>query len=198
VNGATERWMRHAGVPVQDFEETVRALRRMAASDLLLQGDQASTILWRATVQAVLSPRRVAEILADLAPALDRSQAQARALFDTQMTIFGRTVEAAKTEALGPSQPFLYAGPVDLKTRDWCLQRVGKVFTREEIDAMDNDQLPNTFLTAGGYNCRHSFLAVESHALKGLAGTSERAPGFEDDVQYIRQLKEQRKRKKAA
>jgi hypothetical protein len=196
VQAATSRWMTVAGdtLPVQSIETTVRTLQQLAARDLLSQGDQAAVQLWRAMAQSVLSPRPVSEIIRDLALTLDRTQAQAATLFDTQMTIFGRQVEAAKTEDLGPEQPFLYSGPVDAKTRDWCLERVGKVFTREEIDAMDNEQLPNVMLTGGGFHCRHAWLAVESRALRGLTGTGERAEGFQEDVNRVRKQKAARKK----
>ena len=106
----------------------------------------------------------------------------ATAVFDTQSSIYGRQIEAIATEHLGPNQPYLYVGPVDGHTRDWCLERVGKVYTRAEIEAMDNNQLPNPFLTGGGYNCRHSFLAAASEELTALLGTNVRAPGFEEDI----------------
>jgi hypothetical protein len=189
VQAASNRW-----IPRLSMSETLRALQQLAMQDLLNQGDSASIALWRGMAQNVLTKRSPREIIDELAVTLNRTQAQTATLFDTQMTIFGRAVEAAQTQALGPQQPYLYAGPVDLKTRDWCLERVGKVFTREDIDAMDNEQLPNAFLTGGGYNCRHVFMAVESQALRSLAGTDERADGFDADLARVRA----QKRKKAA
>jgi len=34
-------------------------------------------------------------------------------------------------------EPFITWGPVDDKTRAFCLSRVGKVYTRKEIDCID-------------------------------------------------------------
>jgi hypothetical protein len=115
-------------------------------------------------------------------------------LFDTQTSILGRQVEALATERLGPDQAFLYTGPVDGRTRDWCLQRVGKVYTRREIEQMDNGQLPNAFVTGGGYNCRHSFIAVASDELVSLAGMNVRAPGFDDEIASARAQRAQARR----
>lgn len=189
VLGATQRWLTLFPDTRLSVEGTVRALQQLATTDLLAVGDSAAISLWRALAQALLTPRPISEILTDLEKSLDRTRAQAATLFDTQMTIFGRQVEAAQTEALGPEQPFLYVGPVDAKTRDWCLDRVGQVFTRHDIDQMDNEQLPNVFLTGGGYNCRHTWMAVESQALRDLAGTGERAEGFQRDVTRVRARK---------
>jgi hypothetical protein len=79
-----------------------------------------------------------------------------------------------------PDDVFAYMGPLDRKTRPFCYERVGKVFTLDEIDTMDNGQLPNTFLTAGGYNCRHRFIAISKFSeLRDLVGTSQRMPEVE-------------------
>lgn len=187
VSAAVQRWLELLGpsVPVGSLTQTIGALQHLAVRDLLNQGDIAANLLWRALAQRVMTPRSHRDILRDLAKVLDRSEAQARTLFDTTMTMFGRQIEALSTDALGDAQPFLYAGPVDIKTRDWCLDRVGKVYTREEIDAMENGQLPNAFLTGGGYNCRHVWMAVESSGLRALQGTGRRADGFQDDVDRI-------------
>ena len=52
------------------------------------------------------------------------------------------------------------------------------ISTRAAIEALDNGQLPNPFITGGGYNCRHSWLAVESQELRDLANTGRKAPEF--------------------
>jgi hypothetical protein len=204
VQEATVRWMNLTGVPIQSTATTVSALQQLAARNLLVEGDSAAITLWRAMAQAVLSPRArpVPAIVDDLSKSLDATQANARTLFDTQMTIFGRQVESSATEDLGAEQPFMYSGPVDLKTRDFCLARVGKVFTRKDIEAMDNGQIPNVMLTGGGFNCRHVWMAVESRALRGLAGTGQRADGFDEDIARVKRRQEERReaaqRKKAS
>ena len=61
-----------------------------------------------------------------------------------------------------------YVGPKDSKVRDFCRDKVGKVFTVEEVrqwpaeEAPWEGMIPNTdrgsiFVNAGGYNCRHNF-----------------------------------------
>lgn len=169
------------------------ALRELAErttlSGMTTQAQVVAEEIWRAVSLQVIAHRPVEEIVAALADTLDRSQSSIRTLFDTAVSMYGRQVEAVATEALGPGQPFLYAGPIDDVTRDWCLQRVGKVFTRAEIDAMDNGQLPDVFVSGGGWNCRHSFLAVESQALRSLAGTGERVEPIAADVARIRERK---------
>jgi hypothetical protein len=150
-------------------EQTIEALRRLMAADLLDQGDTAAKAIWRSMSQQVMTTRPTTEIVSNLARTLDRSEGHIRTLFDTQTSIFTRQVEAVATGDLGPDQPYLYVGPSDNDTRPFCAERVGEVFTRRAIDQMDNGQLPNAFLTGGGYNCRHTWIAVESEGLKNKA-----------------------------
>lgn len=166
----------------QTSQGTLEALRRIAATDLLAQGDDVATALWRSMVQQVFTTRPAHEILDDLAEALDDEMAAVQTLFDTQMSIYSRQVEALATEGLGADQPFLYVGPADNVTRPFCLEYLGRVMTKAEIEQLDNGQLPNPFLTGGGYNCRHQWLAVESEELRALAGTSDRVPEVRDAV----------------
>lgn len=180
----------------------VEALRQLLAMDLLEQGNIAATAIWRALAQQVFGTKPTALILKALARVLDRTEAEVRNLFDTQVSIFTRTVEDLATGQLGPKQPYLYSGPADEITREFCLKYVGTVMTREEIDKLDNGQLPNTFLTGGGYNCRHTFLAVESAEMKALANTGKRIEGVRGDIERAQARKAAkkaaRKRKKAA
>jgi hypothetical protein len=173
-------------------EATIEALRRLAAFDLFQQGDEVATALWRSLAQQLFTGRDRADILADLADALDREVRSVQTLFDTLVSMFGRQVEAVHAEDLPENQPFLFAGPIDSRTRPFCLARVGKVFTRAAIDAMDNGQLGNVFLTGGGYNCRHSFLAVESRELRDIVESGERIPEVADDVRRVEELKKRK------
>ncbi len=55
-----------------------------------------------------------------------------------------------------------YRGTLVRDSREWCVGKLGKVFTREEIDAFDNDtwagKAPgNTFTSRGGWRCRHTW-----------------------------------------
>jgi hypothetical protein len=90
--------------------------------------------------------------------------AKARTLADTSMSTFYRTATDRAFRAIEKDQKqetrYIYAGPDDKLTRPFCQRLVesGKSYTRAEIDRMNNGQLPNTFLTGGGWNCRHSWL----------------------------------------
>ena len=124
------------------------------------------------------------ELLNELLAELELSLPQARTIYDTALSEFSRI--AVTSTATGASdEAFLYSGPIDGLTRPFCLELVGKVYRRSEIDAMDNGQLDNTLITGGGYNCRHTWLPVPpGDDLEALAGTGDYAdPSYAEDAQ---------------
>jgi hypothetical protein len=155
----------------------ILALKELARIDLLGRGDAIAHAVWRTFSYGLLTQRPVNDLLDDLAESIDVETTQARTLYDTTVNVFGRQVEAMKAK---DGDVFAYMGPADVKLRPFCRERVGKVFTREQIDAMDNGQLPQPFLTGGGHNCRHTFVAVSKLSeLRALVGTDQRVPEIE-------------------
>lgn len=179
---------------VKPSQQRIAALAALGEANLLGTAEDITTALVQAVsvwAFTVTDPNRILQVLADVT---DTEFSKVQTLFDTQTSIYGRQIEAVATENLGPNQAFLYTGPVDGRTRDWCLDRVGKVYTRAEIERMDNGQLPNPFLTGGGYNCRHSFLAVASDELTALANTGQRAARYAGRIEQARALRAQARR----
>ena len=168
-----------AGVKlVQPNPLKLQALVDIGRYNLLDVADDAARELWRGLATWAFSATPTNQIIDDLLNRLDADVANVHTLFDTQVSMFGRQVEALATEHLPDDQPYLYVGPNDHKNRPFCKELVGQVMTRDRIEALDNEQLPNPFVTGGGYNCRHSWLAVESADLRAMANTGERAPEF--------------------
>lgn len=138
---------------------SIQAFKQLRLAELFDFGSDVAGQLWRTTLDGVLGVRPVDDLVADLEVLLDESAPVARTIYDTAVSTYSRQVDQLHTTG-EPDELFLYAGPNDLKTREFCKARVGEVFTREEIDAMDNGQLPNVMLTGGGYNCRHQWKRV--------------------------------------
>jgi hypothetical protein len=171
----------------------LEAFARLFAEDLLEAGNAAAVALWRSAMHAVYTQRPTDAIVAQLAETLGVSIRRAQTLFDTQVSVVGREIEWVLTQD-NPEQAYLYVGPLDVKTRDWCLDHAGMVKTRDRIEALDNGQLANAFITGGGYNCRHSWLAVSDPALVAIVNTDQRAPGYDGRVRMAQTLQEQRRR----
>ncbi len=188
---STRTAQRVASVPTS-LSQQIAGLQQFLGLDLLDQGDVIARDLWRAVMRGVIAGEDHAALVADLADTLDRSIASVRTLYDTSVSIYGRQVEAISSTG-EPDEAFAYLGPVDSKLRPFCYEHVGKVFTRKEIDRMDNGQIPNVMLSAGGFNCRHTFVAISKFSeLHDLVGTDERVP------EVTSRLKSVTKERKAA
>ena len=159
----------------------LQAFKDFHLDDLLEEGAQVTHQLRQAVTRTVLGSRTPRRALSELERVVDRSAARVGTLYDTSISIYGREVEMVLATS-GPETPFAYFGPVDDRTRSFCLQRVGKVYTRQQIDRMDNGQLGNVFLSGGGYNCRHTWTEVSQAS--ALAETGE-APEVRQDVRDI-------------
>jgi hypothetical protein len=163
----------------------VEGWRAWHFEDLRDEGIVISRALGGAVMRGSISRRAQRAIPQELAKILEHAEGRVQTLYDTAVSVYGRQVEA---ESAGddPTTRFAYFGPVDQKTREFCLDHVGKVYTRAEIDRLDNGQLSNVFLTAGGWNCRHQWMEIaKSSELYDFQGTGERAPEIQDAVNEV-------------
>jgi len=96
----------------------------------------------------------------------------AQALQEVPM-IYARETHEQLSHELGLER-FIYLGPSDTRNRPFCRAKVGKVFSRQEINALDNGQGLDVMTRCGGWGCRHhwrgfaapvpSFLAIDKKA----------------------------------
>lgn len=170
-----------------DMDVRLQAFKTLHYAELLDAGDALSVQLSRALTRSLFGTQSIRDIVNTLGDVVDDSDNRIRTLYDTAISIYGREVEAIQAGD-EPETTFLYVGPVDDKTRDFCLDHVGRVYTRSEIDDLDNGQIDNVFLTGGGYNCRHVWHEISRFSeLYPLKGTSKRVPEVMDRVRDVRQ-----------
>lgn len=55
----------------------------------------------------------------------------------------------------GEETGYLYDGPEDDKNRDFCEEHIGRVYTRQALDRLDNGQGLPVMPYCGGWRCRH-------------------------------------------
>jgi hypothetical protein len=138
------------------------AMKEIRFAQILKVGEDIAANLWRVTLDGVLGARPVTDLVDDISDLLDTSAKQARTLYDTMTSTFSRQVGQIGTTG-EPDEAFLYVGPDDIKTRDFCAERVDKVFSREEIEDWDNGNMDgDPFLVCGGWNCRHQLRRVSA------------------------------------
>lgn len=109
------------------------------------------------TVRSGVSPEAAIRALEEK---MGGTAAQVASTFDTGLAGFDRTVSAQVATDAGVEW-FLYDGPVDDVTRDFCRARVGYRFTLASLDATDNDTGPNPpSVYGGGWGCRHRLVPL--------------------------------------
>lgn len=141
------------------------ALNFEASVDLVSQGARMAT-----TFSVAGSPFE--DLAVQLAGRLHLALGQAQNIAATGISTFYRTVAAQgykqiddDLEPHGKQLEYSYYGPLDKLNRPFCrrleaLARSGKTWNREEINKMNNEQLPDCFTTAGGYRCRHQWIVA--------------------------------------
>lgn len=108
---------------------------------------------------------KASDLTAMIAEKLDITSGRASALADTALSTFQRTVadrgyQQVEKQLAGDTIELVYryGGPADKLTRARCAEWLAgskKGWTREYISKLDNGQLPNVFVTCGGFRCRH-------------------------------------------
>lgn len=151
--------------------ETLDAFHDIKLRELISVSDAAIRRVEQTLLRGIVGAQDRAELLNEVVAELEISLPQARTIYDTALSEFSR-VAVTSTATGQADEAFLYSGPIDGLTREFCLERVGKVYSRAAIDAMDNGQLDNTLITGGGYNCRHTWLPIApDDPLEKLADT---------------------------
>lgn len=165
---------------LSSFRDTLHALKELRLADLLDVSEDIARELSRLTFEGMLALRPVDALTLDIADQLEVTQRQARTIYDTAVSTFSRQIEQLNADGTD-DELFVYVGPFDEKNREFCEERVGRVFTRADIDEMDNGQLPDVFITGGGYNCRHTWkrVSILDDELRELAKTGARVPEIE-------------------
>lgn len=86
---------------------------------------------------------------------------------NTGLSAFNRSVTLKKADDVG-IELFVYAGRLIKTSRDFCIARAGKVFTRAQIKRWDNGQGLPADIYLGGYNCRHQLIPISQRKAKEL------------------------------
>lgn len=90
---------------------------------------------------------------------------------NTSVAGFNQSLNNAKAEEAGLNL-YLYVGPDDDATRPFCDETLHAkeppIYTKEEIEELDNGQGLEVFVYGGGYNCRHQWSALDLETAKSL------------------------------
>jgi hypothetical protein len=177
--------------------ETLEAFHDMKLRELLQVPAEVMQTVEQTILRGIVGAQDRAELLNELLQELELTLPQVRTIYDTALSEFSR-IAVTSTATGAADEAFLYDGPIDALMRPFCAERVGKVYSRAEIDAMDNGQLDNTLITGGGYNCRHTWIPLDAeNAMAATADTGEYAdPQYAEDVAAAQAARERMKASK--
>jgi hypothetical protein len=96
---------------------------------------------------------------------------QIQTIISTMQVTYMRQVQAYMGRELPESTLYVYAGPIDDKTRPICLEMAAAgELTMSEIE----ERFPGAFINGGGFNCRHHWRTVTKFTKEtGLSNPEE-------------------------
>lgn len=162
-------------------DDMMTVLREGYYQDYLNLGAQYKDKVVQSVYDNVLANGRIADLAnviegtllgVGATDALGRSLAQYSRLYANDMIMnFHNQVNLKKAEDLGMDR-FLYYGTLISKSRKFCRQRAGKVYTKDQIQSWKYKwagKAGPAMTHRGGYNCRHHWQPVRK---KWVEGTS--------------------------
>ncbi len=150
-------------------DELIRALQGRDSDWFNVLNTDALARLDRQLLDSVVVGRTPANALSSIKGTITGSYpwGKTRGLYEWHAGTYARTAAMRFSRQILKDQAnelnletFVYVGPVDAKTRPFCLELAGGAFTREEIEDFDNGQTGDTFSDGGGFNCRHTWSPV--------------------------------------
>ena len=147
---------------VESLIDTRLALAATFIADYV--GDVRNAVLDTIVGGKKVNPRDIVE------NAEGRKLANLETEINTTLMAYQRVLHFEKAKKAGVDK-FLYIGPDDEITREFCKDHVGGIYTREEIDAMDNGQGLPVSIYGGGYNCRHHWRPVSDDLAEEITGS---------------------------
>ena len=177
--------------PVANELDAIKKTQKTLIDDLVNQ----SAIKAKGVALNFLGAVSPEELAKSIASQLDKSLAQAESLADTGVSTFYRAISEKGFKLIEEDLPefkirYTYEGPLDKLTRPFCtkLQQqsdTGKSWTRKQLDAMKNGQIPNVWLTGGGYRCRHQWI-IDTRDLKQQQGKKPATKKTESKIKKAR------------
>tara|TARA_Y100000592_G_scaffold9199_2_gene12866 strand:+ start:10610 stop:11512 length:903 start_codon:yes stop_codon:yes gene_type:complete len=101
----------------------------------------------------------LSQSMSSLAQSLEQAEGRQLTEINTEISMYGRGITASIAEAAGLNF-YLYTGPEDGITRDFCSALVNKVVSDKQLSQLNNRQGLSVKTSLGGYNCRHSLSPV--------------------------------------
>lgn len=147
-------WVRSRTMSPEERRMSAMLLSR-AGQDYARMGDRIQRDILSAVDRGLRQDLPARDIEAAVAHAVRRQRATARTITRTALGGFDRANVVRQVLATGSRRLRLVGPPGE---RPWCAARVGRIYTLDDIRAMNNGQGLPVLLYCGGYNCRHHWV----------------------------------------
>ena len=161
----TQERYRKIGLPeafVSPNPTMIEVLIDAQRADYEFYGDEIAHTIQQSLRRSILGGQTIDQSVEVIEAALDNAglnPANAYTIANSSLLDFAqRSQNVAATEA--GAEWYAFLGPDDNVTRPFCQALLDKRFTIEQIDQLDNGQIPDVFNSRGGWSCRHSWLPV--------------------------------------
>jgi len=118
-------------------------------------------------------------VMSNLQLKMTRAQGRQLTEIKTKISQYGRGL-TAMASAVAELDHYLYTGPRDGITRDFCRALVNKVVSEQQMSKLNNGQGLAVKTSGGGYNCRHSWSPVTESFIEAAKLTRATASDISD------------------
>lgn len=119
----------------------------------------------RSSLTDLLVDVPLSTVMSNLQKKMNKAEGRQLTEIKTELSQYGRSITAVAAAA-AEIDHYLYTGPLDGITRDFCKALVNKVVTEKQMRQLDNGQGLSVKTSGGGYNCRHSWSPVTDSFVK--------------------------------
>ena len=143
-------------------EETLRTLLTTSEQYLTGEIDSMGNTLKREIINGIINKRTPDEILKSVSSKGYGADVGMKRIVNDSMNNYSRSGGRMMMEEAPRSAKYIYVGPADDKTRDFCLSAIalGEI-TMEEIESLGGEYVLS-LTDGGGINCRHSWELASS------------------------------------
>ena len=118
-------------------------------------------------------------VMSNLQLKMTRAQGRQLTEIKTKISQYGRGL-TAMASAVAELDHYLYTGPRDGITRDFCRALVNKVVSEQQMSKLNNGQGLAVKTSGGGYNCRHSWSPVTESFIEAAKLTRAKSSDIAD------------------
>lgn len=147
--------------------EIIKKLKEIDLTSIYAKGEELDNAIKKALVNAIATGASYDDVVNSISGSLlggSETLGMLAKYADTYLrtSLFGlsRMIDKEIYDKTGGYKEYLFTGPIDIRTRPFCLAHVGKSYTEEEIQKFpaQNGSGLDPWFSPGGFNCRHRML----------------------------------------